>query len=664
MAINFFEQQDRARKRTGLLVLCFTIGLILMIGVLYVVAMVIMNAIGSDQESGQIEIEFFNGGVLAGVAALVVLVVGGSSLFKIMELRSGGRVVAEMLGAKLLDPGTREHSERVAINVVEEMAIASGTPVPPLYIVEDPTINAFAAGWSPNDAIVSLNRGTIDKLSRDELQGVVAHEFSHIFNGDMRINIRLIGVIHGLLVLGVTGWICLRFIGPAMLGSGRRSSSKNDSGGGIGLAIIVFGLALMLCGFIGTFFGRLVQAAVSRQREFLADASAVEYTRNPDGIGGALRKIQMGGRLKSDEQHEKTSDINHMLFAKALNSMFSTHPPLPDRISRVEGLSLEQVNQQLQEARTQISTKPPPPPGPVAAADRSQAAKRSTAGDIMGAVILGSVLDDAVGRIGTIDQASLIQSRQILESIPEPLNEAAHSTATARLVIFALLLDEDDSDRAVQWERIREYLKESEIAQLKSLEALADSLDPWARLPLLDICIPALSQLSDSQYKTFRECIDTMIRADGRIDRWEWVVDTVLDRHLEERYHKPGAERKANARLSSCKAAVQTVLGTLACIGTADMELAKASFNQGLSELGWQGEFPDPSTLKISILRKALREVRRVRFTERSSFIKACEACILNDGQTTIEEAETLRAVAESIDCPMPPFLPGSTESS
>lgn len=652
MAINFFEQQDKARKRTGLLVLCFAFGLVLMIGVLYLVAMIIMNAIGSDQESGKVEIELFNGGVLAGVAGLVTIVVGASSLFKIMELRSGGRVVAEMLGATLLDPGTRQHSERVALNVVEEMAIASGTPVPPLYIVEDPTINAFAAGWSPNDAVVSLNRGTIDKLSRDELQGVVAHEFSHIFNGDMRINIRLIGIIHGLLVLGVTGWICLRFLGPAMLGSGRRSSSKNDGGGGIGIAIMLFGLALMLCGFIGTFFGRLIQAAVSRQREFLADASAVQYTRNPDGIGGALRKIQQVGRLKTDQLHEKTSDISHMFFSKAMNSMFATHPPLPERIARVEGLSVDQVQQELTQATPAIRAPEPPP----ASLNRGEQSRRTAAGDIMGAVILGSVLDDAVGRIGTVDQEGLLQSRRILDSIPSPLVDAAHATATARHVIFALLLDRDPSDQAVQWNRIQSLLDPSEIQQLKRLQPCMDDLDPWARLPLLDLCIPALSQLSESQYRTFREILDVMIRADGTIDRWEWVVDTVLDRHLEERYHKPGAERKARARLQSCTQSVQSVLATLACMGAQEESEARASFEQGMMSLGWDAQFPDPSTLKISLLRSALRDIRRVRFTERAAFLQACEATILHDGATTIEEAETLRAVAESIDCPMPPF--------
>ena len=639
MATNFFEQQDKARKRTGLLVLCFVIGLLLMIAVLYVVAMLLMNFIGSDEESGHLEVELFNGGVLAGVAALVTLIVGGSSLYKIMGLRSGGRAVAEMLGAKPLDPGTRDHKERVAINVVEEMAIASGTPVPPLYVVDDSSINAFAAGWSPNDAIVSLNRGTIERLKRDELQGVVAHEFSHIFNGDMRINIRLIGVIHGLLVLGITGWVCVRYIGPAMLGSGRRSSSKDSGGGAIGLALVLFGLTMMLCGFIGTFFGQLVQAAVSRQREFLADASAVQYTRNPDGIGGALRKIQAMGKMKSEERHEKTSDISHMLFTKAMDSMFATHPPLPERIARVEGLPVDQVERELRDARPDQLDSPKPVVAAVAS-DPGEVARRRATGEVLGAVILGSVLNDSMERIGSVDQAGLEQSRRILDAIPEPLREAARAMATARLVVFSLLFDKDEQDRAVQWKRLQAALQSVEVKSLKSLAVHVEQIDPWAKLPLLDLCIPALSQMSEGQYRVFRDIIDDLVRADGTIDRWEWVVDTVIDRHLEERFHKPGSERKASAKLEIRKAAVNTVLGTLACTGTEDRSAAETAYAAAVSQAGWQADFPDPKTLTLGALRKALRAIRTVRFADRKRFLQACVVCVLHDGQTTIEEAE------------------------
>ena len=649
MATNFFQRQHHARKRTGLLVMCFGTGLVLMTVLLYAVVMVIINVAQANKQEQVLEVQYWNPSALAGVAGLVLLIVGLSSLFKIIQLRSGGRVVAEMLGAKPLNAETRNHKERVALNVVEEMAIASGTPVPPVYILEDNSINAFAAGWSANDAIVSLNRGTIEKLSRDELQGVVAHEFSHIFNGDMRINIRLIGVIHGLMVLGVTGWILMRFIGPALLGSGRRSSSK-DNGAAIGLGIILFGLILMICGFIGMFFGRLIQAAVSRQREFLADASAVQYTRNPDGIGGALRKIQLLGRMPDDHVPEKASDISHMFFAKAMNSMFATHPPLAERIARVEGLPLDQVTRQLQEqkldpaSQTTGSQQTSP-----TALDRQNLAR-----EVIETVVLGSMLHDSLDRIGTVDQAGLDRAREIIEGIPELLHESAHSTATARLVVIGLLLDEDEEDRLLQWKQLTTELSESECRLARSIESQIATLDPWARIPLLDLCIPSLSHLSARQYQQFRDLLDKLIRVDGRVDRWEWVVDTILDRHLEERYHKPGAERKAVRKLAAVQPAVINVLGTLACTGAEDEQTAEDSFMAAMAHLGWKAGLPDPGTLGLRSLRGSLKQLRTVRFEDRRDFLGACEICILQDGKTTIEEAETLRAVAESIDCPMP----------
>ncbi|MCH2153404.1 MAG: M48 family metallopeptidase [Phycisphaerales bacterium] len=651
MATNFFQRQHHARKRTGLLVLCFCASLVLMTALLYAVVMFLVNMVESKAGSEVVQVQYWNLKAFGGVAGLVILVVGCSSLFKIIQLRSGGRVVAEMLGAKPLNPETRNHKERVAHNVVEEMAIASGTPVPPVYILEDGSINAFAAGWSVNDAVVSLNRGTIEQLSRDELQGVVAHEFSHIFNGDMRINIRLIGVIHGLLVLGTTGWILMRYVGPALMGSGRRSSK--DNGAAIGIGIMLFGLVLMICGFIGMFFGRLIQAAISRQREFLADASAVQYTRNPDGIGGALRKIQSIGRMSEAHVAEKASDISHMFFAKAMNSMFATHPPIAERIARVEGLSRDEVEEQLRDQPVQAMKHSKSTSSPTAAVNQQQRAK-----EVLGAVIMGSVVHDSLEKIGSIDEASLGRAKEIIQKIPESLLDAAHSMATARLVVICLILDKNEDDRGLQWNQLAKDLSESELRLAQSIEAQVDDLDPWARIPLLDLCIPSLSQLSEKQYKQFRELLDRLIRIDGSIDRWEWVVDTILDRHLEERYHKPGSERRARAKLTTVTQAVVTVIGTLACAGADDVKDARRSFEAAMHRLGWQANLPDPSTLGLRGLRGALKQLRKVRFDDRKEFLEACESCILQDGQTTVEEAETLRAIAESIDCPMPVLVP------
>ena len=305
--MNFYEHQDQARKRTKIIVLLFIVA-VLMIMTIVIVPVGLMSE--------------WNAGAIAIAAVFCVLIVGISTLVKLRQLNGGGHVVAEMLGGTELETVGGDPAQRKVKNIVEEMAIASGMPVPPVYIIEDDSINAFAAGWSTSDAVIGVTRGCIETLNRDELQGVIAHEFSHISHGDMRINIRLIGVIFGIMALGITGWILARFVGPAILRSTSRSRSKDGAGAaGIGLAIILFGLFLVLCGAIGSLFGRLIQAAVSRQREFLADASAVQFTRNPDGIGGALRKI--GGLTPAEGFAKDADQCNHMFFSQAVKALRS-----------------------------------------------------------------------------------------------------------------------------------------------------------------------------------------------------------------------------------------------------------------------------------------------------------------------------------------------------
>ena len=326
--MNFYEHQDRAQRRTKIIVFLFALA------VLCIVAIVGIPVGFATDWSPE---------AVGTTVVLCVLVVGIATLVKLSQLRSGGQGVAVMLGGTELQREGSTKTERRVQNIVEEMAIASGMPVPPIYIIEDDGINAFAAGWSADDAVIGVTRGCIEQLNRDELQGVIAHEFSHISHGDMRINIRLIGVIFGIMALGLTGWILVRFVGPAVLRASSRSRSKEGAGGaGIGLGIIVFGLVLALCGAIGTFFGRLIQAAVSRQREFLADASAVQFTRNPRGIGGALRKI--GGMTPLKNITSDVGQCNHMFFSQAMNAVFASHPPIAERIARVEGVDAESLD--------------------------------------------------------------------------------------------------------------------------------------------------------------------------------------------------------------------------------------------------------------------------------------------------------------------------------
>src|SRR5262245_37625861 len=326
MPTDFFEQQDSARRRTFRLVAYFLLAILCLIALVYGLLLVAFGLAGEDGP-----LSWWQPELLLFAAAGVGLVVGGASAFKVAQLASGGQAVALMMGGREVPRTTRDARERRLLNVVEEMAIAAGVPVPPVYILEEPGINAFAAGYAPGDAVVAVSEGCLRYLTRDELQGVVAHEFSHILNGDMRLNICLIGLIFGIMALTLVGRIL-------MLSSGGRRSSSNrrDSGGGL----VLVGLGLFILGLVGAFFGRLIQAAVSRQREYLADASAVQFTRNPDGIAGALKKI---GGLKegSSISNPEAAEVAHMFFASAflgggLGGLLATHPPLLDRIRRLD----------------------------------------------------------------------------------------------------------------------------------------------------------------------------------------------------------------------------------------------------------------------------------------------------------------------------------------
>ncbi len=313
----------------------FGIAVVALTASLYVLAVVISGYQGTDSRTGAIQwaLQWWDPGLMLLVAFAVGLVVGGGSLYKIAQLAGGGKIVAEHLGGRLLHPDTSDHRERVLLNVVEEMSIASGTPTPPVYVLDSESgINAFAAGFSPTDAVIGVTRGTLEQLPRPELQGVIAHEFSHILNGDMRLNVRLIGVLHGILILGILGYFLLR--SSMFSGMARGRSSRDQSA----LALLAIGVGLMVVGFLGSFFGNGIKASVSRQREFLADASAVQFTRQPAGIADALKRIG-GAMTGSGIQSPNAPEASHMFFGRAtsgLRGLFSTHPPLADRIRRID----------------------------------------------------------------------------------------------------------------------------------------------------------------------------------------------------------------------------------------------------------------------------------------------------------------------------------------
>ncbi len=432
--MDYFQNQDVARKRTGLLVFLFITAVILIVlSVYFAIGLVLELAEPQGPgETVQGLARLWNPELFGMVALGTSGLIAGGSLFKIAALSGGGHTVAELLGGRLLHPDKASPDERRLLNVVEEMAIASGLPVPPVYLLENEAgINAFAAGHTSGDAVVAVTSGTLQRLTRDELQGVIAHEFSHILNGDMRLNIRLMGVLFGILVIGLTGWIIFR---SSMGGGYVRVGARDDDRKGFN-PIPLIGLALYIIGYVGVFFGNLIKAAVSRQREFLADASAVQFTRNPDGIAGALKKIGAlaeGSRV-GDSHAEEAS---HMFFGEAvsgLNELFgllSTHPPLIERIQRIDPSFTGDFSQvRLDRIEEAAPTRQRLIPG-------------------MRSGVMGLTAAAAVARVGTIDQAHIDYAADLKESFPAPLAQAVRDPlgAQARCSRFC-------STRAIPFEK-------------------------------------------------------------------------------------------------------------------------------------------------------------------------------------------------------------------
>jgi hypothetical protein len=524
--------------------------------------------------------------------------------------------------------------------VVEEMALASGMPVPPVYLMaEEQGINAFAAGFSPSDAVIGVTRGCAEQLTRDQLQGVVAHEFSHILNGDMRLNLRLMGVVHGILVMGLVGRELLRVTGHS--GGGR--SRRNDGAA----YLLLIGLAFMLLGFLGLLFGNLIKAAVSRQREYLADASAVQFTRNPGGIAGALKRIGaavFGSKLVNP----RAAEASHMYFAEGLASMFATHPPLPDRIRRLDPA---------------WDGKYPPalPAGAVVDLDAAETAGFVGADQLEGKQVPVAVVERAAEQVGHPTLIHQQYAENLIASMPEPVVESAHDPYGARAVIFASLLDRNEEIRLAQL-RALDHLAEPDVFELtRQLIPSVDELDVRARLPLVDMTLPALRSMSLPQYRQFTKCFITLVEADKRLGLFEWTLHQILLRHLRPQFEAVRARPTMHYGLQQLGRPCSVLLSALAHVSHADDQAAFDAGARALAEVPLR--LLHPTECDLSKLNDALVELAGAAPKQRQRLVDACAACICADGRVKVGEAELLRAICDLLDCPMPPLLPGQEVS-
>lgn len=648
--MDFFEHQDAARRKTSLLVFYFLLAVTLIIVSIYAVfwAVFVWSASQQDGARHRPAPSLWNPTLFAWVAGGTVLIVTTGTLTKIAALSSGGESVARMLGARPLEHGTTDPDEKRLLNVVEEIALASGTSVPRVFLTEDASINAFAAGFSTRDAVIGVTRGCMNQLSRDELQGVIAHEFSHILNGDMRLNIRLIGTLHGILALGIIGYWIFR---TALHSPSSRASERKKSGNP--LLLIILGLSVMAIGYIGIFFGRLIKSAVSRQREFLADASSVQFTRNPDGIAGALKKIGASSSRISSSNAEQAS---HLFFANGLaQSIFgllATHPPLVERIRRIDPsfdgdfAKVEKKNPAWMDRHSEAQA------GGTSAPVASFAAQ-ARSGDIP--VKPENILQS----VGNPQQAHITYISSLLASIPETIKRSAREPDGSQALLYAMLLN----SRRPSFERQIQYLRANAEAVIyeKTLEIseAAERLPPETRLPLADMALAALSLLTRDQFEALKRNLQYLASADHEISLFEYVLLRTVIRHLNAAFGTRTRQPMKYHDIQPLMRHAACVLSLLAYYGAANDEEADMMFRRGMSKL---------ANRSIPILPREQCELRKADrsldvLAESSPRIKkrlldAAVECILANGQTTIREIEMLRAIADSLDCPMPPFLP------
>ena len=654
--MDFFEQQHHARRHTRLMVVMFVVAVAAVVAVL--------NIAGAIAWSLATEVPLFELGSIFrqaprelyfGVTALTLAIIAIGTISTLIKLSAGGTAVAEMVGARLVSRDSGEALERRLLNVVEEMSIASGITAPQVYVMDsEPAINAFAAGYSPNEAVIAVTRGTLETLNRDELQGVIGHEFSHILNGDMRLNVRLMGVIAGIVMIGALG----RFLMNVRSSNRDDRSSSSSSSREFDLRIFLAGLCLWLVGSVGVLAGRMIKAAISRQREFLADASSVQFTRNPEGIGAALFKI---GRQNGLIANRHAEDLSHMYFGESVSGMFATlntHPPVDERIKRLMGpLAMVML-------RDRVKNQPPVSPEPVQAMDTpfSEAPGAAFAG-IQGAAALSPIAwGSAAGTIRTTSQQVVDSvgkptashydaARYLLKEIPADLLSATRSQEGACAVLFALLMG-DGEVRDTQLSSIR--IRHGEKIGKATVDMIAPlrRLGPRVRMPLMELLLPSLIPLDQAGRDAVLSQVDELVQADRKVTIGEFVLLTLCRRHLANPIK--GAPPVKHKNLGSLDAEVGVVLSVLAHAGKGGM----TSFTKGLEALGLHGGvLSKPGELSIAKVEGALYELKLLAPLKKPAFIKSCLAVVMADEKLTVLEGELMRALCAALDSPLPPLL-------
>jgi len=618
--LDFFEQQEQARRSSRWLVLWYAVAVLAVVASYIAVAALayaLMATYVGAPARAPLELYLIVGG---GVGGFILAV----SAYRMWQLGDGGPVIADLLGARYVEPGKCTPAERRLINVVEEMAIASGISVPPVYVLEfDDAINALVAGYSPHEAVIIVTKGAVQKLSRDELQGVMGHEFSHILNGDMALNLRLVGVLAGLT------WMAdyaERVINEAAWHN--KGLEREERGSGAASA--VFAALVALVGFPGTFAADAIKAAISRQRELLADSASVQFTRNPDGIAGALDSI-LALRAHTMVRALHCELFSHMFFAPAVGRWWSypTHPPILERIRRAHPrFRRDEYRARRHGTRTEVAVI-----------------------DGSGSVVKNLRLDTAVAMVASVGRPAVEHvdyAKRLLGRLPSRLREALHRADEAELAMFALALEPDEATREVELQALAARRGAEAKAKAVDLYVYVGGLARDHMLTLADLAVPAIKEQRQKARDAFLSDLAAVVEADRRVTLREFVLLTLLRQRLRE-----GAGQPIRTRFRRIEEVAPDAHLVLSLVS-----LDPAAFQKGAAvlKLGWQAPLAREA-LTTAKVGESLERLRHLSPFAKPGILKACVEAAAADGVFRLPEVELVRMVAATLDCPVPPAL-------
>lgn len=704
--MNFYRAQDQARKQSRLLVVLFVLAASTLVFITNIcVALFVLYSNPEFSLSAHSDPSLNTHNVFDWFKQLAIVLGWEKSLwttllvfgvilmamgFKWLSLRQGGRVVAESLGGTLIQPSSKNTLERRLLNVVEEIALASGTPVPQVYILQNELgINAFAAGLSTDDAVIGITQGALLHFNREQLQGVIAHEFSHILNGDMRLNMKLVAVLHGILMIAEGGYFFMR-LGMSSRHRGYnlgKMSSNGKRDNNVGGLFFIFGLSLWVIGLLGQLFGSLIKAAVSRQREFLADASAVQFTRNPEGIAEALSIIG-GASYQSKLEHHAAHELSHLFFSNA-NSLevksslfhpsrwllFATHPPLAERIKRIQPKWSGKFIKKEVSAADANSYQNPDPVYPSFAEMQAKGANDN--GTIVASAVAAKAVSDTTYQYvefeaaGQFADSNSSGGNKIRE--PEPVSQEklvkelitlAHEPYEASLIVLSLLMSEQTVEKNRQLKFIERAYPQSSKARIQTIASLKPKLERLSAkqvLHLFDLALPSLKLMSQTQYEKDKALLVQLIQADGKVDIFEWLIFQLIKQQLDRHFGLSRPLKPQYKNMQSLASIFEIVLSRVVHYGfedknadEVDQQDKRLAFFRACDTAGIQNiKLQDINNCEGKVFSQAVYRLSLAYPLLKPRIIKSLLSAIHFDEEITDKERYIITAIAAVMDCPL-----------